>query len=214
MSKLSDFLYEELERRGWSKRELARRAGVSNTQVTDVMNERTNPGADFCIAIARALGESPEAIMRLAEILPPLPSAVAKEREVISLFHRLDEHKQQSAIAMMSGLAGQPAPPAPESEPDPEPDGEGPLASWTQGDETVELLSAATVSDEARAAWRDVGERPADIPPVRWALATLLSRLLDGLPPEDVDAVFAEMKRIRARLGGNTGAEPSAEENG
>ena len=73
MTKLSDYLNTELRRRQWSMRELARRAGVSASQVSDVVGERTKPGADFCIAVAKALGDPPDYLLRLAGILPSLP---------------------------------------------------------------------------------------------------------------------------------------------
>jgi transcriptional regulator with XRE-family HTH domain len=106
MSKLSDYLNTEIEDRGWSKRELARRADVSSTQVTDVMNDRTNAGADFCVAVARALGEPPEDILRLAGILPPLPPAVQEEREIVRLVRSIGDQTRQTVMTMLRALAG------------------------------------------------------------------------------------------------------------
>lgn len=64
----------ELTDRGWSHRELARRAGVSQTAVSGTLSGERNPGADFCIKLAKAFDETPERLLRLAGILPPLPA--------------------------------------------------------------------------------------------------------------------------------------------
>lgn len=105
MNILSDFLNTQLEQRGWSKRELGRRAGISSTQVADVISGRSNPGADFCISIARALGEPPEHILRLAGILPPLPPSVAGERETLTYFRHLDERLRPAILATLRNLS-------------------------------------------------------------------------------------------------------------
>jgi len=106
MSKLSDYLNTQIIDRGWSKSELARRAGVSISQTTDVLNERANPGAEFCIAVARALGNPPEEMLRLGGILPPLPPTVADEHEAIDLFRRLSAELRQAIINTMRNLRG------------------------------------------------------------------------------------------------------------
>jgi transcriptional regulator with XRE-family HTH domain len=109
MSKLSDFLNDEIKERGWSKRELARRSGVSSAQITDVMNERAKAGAEFCVSVARALGEQPEDMLRLAGILPPLPPAVREEREFVRLFRTFDPQAREVILATLRCLLGLPS---------------------------------------------------------------------------------------------------------
>lgn len=70
---LSGWLSKKLEQRGWSHSELARRASVSQAAVSGTISGDRKAGADFCIKVAQALGESPEKVLRLAEILPPIP---------------------------------------------------------------------------------------------------------------------------------------------
>jgi transcriptional regulator with XRE-family HTH domain len=106
MSKLSDFLNDEIEERGWSKRELARRSGISSAQVTDVMNERAQAGAEFCVSVARALGEDPEDMLRLAGILPPLPPAVREEGEALRLFRSFDPQAREVILVTLRCLLG------------------------------------------------------------------------------------------------------------
>jgi transcriptional regulator with XRE-family HTH domain len=125
MSKLSDFLNDEIEDRGWSKRELARRSGISSAQVTDVMNERAKAGAEFCVSVARALGEEPEDMLRLAGILPPLPPAVKEEREAVRLFRRFDPPARGMILTTLRCLLGLPSAPSRALEERPQPDAEG-----------------------------------------------------------------------------------------
>lgn len=67
---LRAWISQEKDRRGWSYRELARRAGISQSLVSRTVSGEVPPSADFCIRIAQALGEAPEKVLRLAGILP------------------------------------------------------------------------------------------------------------------------------------------------
>lgn len=65
-----NWLNEQLSERGWSQRELARRARLSHTSIARVVDGSRNPSADFVASVARALGERPESLFRLAGLLP------------------------------------------------------------------------------------------------------------------------------------------------
>ena len=52
----TDWLREEIKKRGWDQAELARRSGVSTGTVSRIMTGGRNAGPDFCIGIAKALG--------------------------------------------------------------------------------------------------------------------------------------------------------------
>ena len=68
------WLANEIKTRGWSHRELARRAGLSQTAVSTVLSSQRQPGWEFCEKVARALGETPEHVFRRAGLLPALPA--------------------------------------------------------------------------------------------------------------------------------------------
>lgn len=104
MSKLSDFLHTEIEQRGWSKSELARRANISDAQVGDVMNENRNPGLKTCTGLARALDVLPEKIFRLAGLFPPLPASIEEENEAMTLFRQLSEEARRVVVTTMRSL--------------------------------------------------------------------------------------------------------------
>jgi transcriptional regulator with XRE-family HTH domain len=70
-NELRAWISQEVDRRGWSYRELARRSGVSHTLVSRMLSGDMPPSADFCIKVAQALEEPPEKLLRLAGILPP-----------------------------------------------------------------------------------------------------------------------------------------------
>ena len=69
-NKLIAFITKELDDRGWSHRELARRAGVSQSAVSATLAAQRKPGADFCVKIAKGFSEPPEKLLRLAGVLP------------------------------------------------------------------------------------------------------------------------------------------------
>lgn len=64
------WLAEELQNRGWSQSEAARRGGISASMINAIMNRQTNPGLDFCKGIARAFGLPLDEVFRRAGILP------------------------------------------------------------------------------------------------------------------------------------------------
>jgi transcriptional regulator with XRE-family HTH domain len=104
--KLTTWLAAQIEERGWTIRELGRRAGVSHTAVARAVSGESTPNADTCIGLARALGAEPEWVLRLAGRLPPLPPEVANERELISLYRSLPPDRREAALDAIRGLAG------------------------------------------------------------------------------------------------------------
>lgn len=70
MDKFIRWLNGEMNRRGWSQRELGRRAGMSGANVSLVLSGQQAVTYDFIAAVARALGERPEPLFRLAGLLP------------------------------------------------------------------------------------------------------------------------------------------------
>lgn len=64
------WLAVQLEERGWSNRELARRAGVSHTAMNDAVSGQGAITAKFCRKIGRALQVPLEDVMRRAGLLP------------------------------------------------------------------------------------------------------------------------------------------------
>jgi len=111
-SNFVDWLTTEVERRGWNNSELARRAGVGHSTVSQVLSLQQNPGLGFCIGVARAFDIPPEDVLRLAGLLPPLPPAVKEEREIVRLIRSIGVQAREVVMAQLRALAGVPPAPA------------------------------------------------------------------------------------------------------
>lgn len=68
------WLAQELEQRGWTMGELARRCNVSHPAISRVVSGQHTPGVELCCAIANALEMPEEKILRLVGHLSPLPT--------------------------------------------------------------------------------------------------------------------------------------------
>jgi transcriptional regulator with XRE-family HTH domain len=101
------WLMEEMTTNGWTNSELARRAGVVPSTVSMVLSRRQRPGLEFCVGIARALHVPPEEVLRLAGLLPPLPSTVEEEEEIIAILRSLPANIRAVVLLEMRGLKEQ-----------------------------------------------------------------------------------------------------------
>jgi hypothetical protein len=86
---------------------------VPDATIHHILNGNRRAGPEVCNALARALGQSPERIFRLAGLLPPLPPAVEEEREAMSILRRLPPDLREAAMRMLRGLRPGAAPSSP-----------------------------------------------------------------------------------------------------
>lgn len=99
------WLNEEMDARGWKGAELARRAGLDPSSVTNVLNTMRRPGIEFCTGIGRAFGLPPEQVLRRAGLLPAVPDDY-EEREIVNqVLGRLSWSARQVVVSMIRGLA-------------------------------------------------------------------------------------------------------------
>ena len=103
-SKLSTWLNEEIRTRGWSERELARRAELSHTAVNNALTGQFRTRLDTYKGIARAFGMPLDEVLRCAGELPPRARPVEEEEEMIDLFRSLPRVKREAALHMIRGL--------------------------------------------------------------------------------------------------------------
>ena len=101
---LSTWLNTELRERGWTERELARRAGLSHTAINNALSGQYKTRLDTYRGIAHAFEMSLEAVFRAAGVLPPLLPPVAEEEEMIALFRGLPPTQRPAALYMLRGL--------------------------------------------------------------------------------------------------------------
>jgi transcriptional regulator with XRE-family HTH domain len=69
-----EWIKHEIEKRGWTMSELARRCEVSHPAISRVVNGERGAGPDLCRAIARAFEMPEEHVFRMAGLLSQLPS--------------------------------------------------------------------------------------------------------------------------------------------
>ena len=89
MKELVQWIYEQLNRQGWSQRELARRAGISTGALSMVIKEQRGAGPDFCNAVARAFGVPPESVFRMAGLLDEVDIDKQQTEELLHYFKQL-----------------------------------------------------------------------------------------------------------------------------
>lgn len=93
MQRLREFINNEIDEKGWTVTELARRAELAQPTVGDVLNGKTNPGLRFYIGMARALQVSVDHLLRLAG---DLPANVVSPEDELTLAELLDVAKRLS----------------------------------------------------------------------------------------------------------------------
>lgn len=103
---LVGWLAEEIERRGWSMRELARRAGLSHATVSQVLSGQQAPTWGFCAAIAGPLDEPVDELFIRAGLKRRPPAPVQEEHEVVAIVRGLPADVRAWLMVMLRGLAG------------------------------------------------------------------------------------------------------------
>lgn len=91
-----DWLNEELSKRDWSMRELARRANVSPSTINHVMAGRRNPGTVLCNGLAQAFNMSPESVLKKAGLIPNNSHNNTERmtiREIWSILRQMDDNQ-------------------------------------------------------------------------------------------------------------------------
>jgi transcriptional regulator with XRE-family HTH domain len=73
------WLAKEMEKRGWTQTELARRAGIVPSYMSMVMTGLKRPSTGACVKVATALGMSPERVLRIGGYLPPVTEERLRE---------------------------------------------------------------------------------------------------------------------------------------
>lgn len=102
------WLVEELDDRGWSQRELARRAGISAASVNQILGEQREPSPDFCISLASAFRLPAEFILRKAGHLPPGPKEETDPRiratveQLLTIWNRIKHLDPDSLDALLN----------------------------------------------------------------------------------------------------------------
>lgn len=102
---LASWLSEQLNQRGWSARELARRAGVSHTAVVRAANGQSVPGWQICLKLAQALGVPDDIVLDLAGYRAnPLAAEHGTRERVLQILDVLNEDDQNLLLTFAERL--------------------------------------------------------------------------------------------------------------
>lgn len=105
--KFVDWLLGEIAERKISHRELARRAGISHTAISNVLSGYRDPTWDFCAAIAKPLDKQPIEVFRIVGLLPPSAGRVDElsqdELEWLEVYRSLDADQRKTIFGVVAG---------------------------------------------------------------------------------------------------------------
>jgi transcriptional regulator with XRE-family HTH domain len=98
----SDWLLEEMSKRGWSQADLARASGLHRQSISDYVNRRrTNPEPDALIAIANGLSISPVTAFRHAGLLPAEGGEKITKEDWKHMLQQLTPEEQEEIYSIM-----------------------------------------------------------------------------------------------------------------
>lgn len=95
------WLQSQMDDKGWSQKELARRSGISQPLISLIISGNRQPSWDACAALASALGTSPVEVFVMAELLP---NGNGKIEWIRDLAARLPTDKQEDALWYIKAL--------------------------------------------------------------------------------------------------------------
>lgn len=98
MNSFSVWLQGRIDEKGWSKSELARRAGISPTAVSDMLSGRRSVGTSNATAIAKAFNIPTDEVLRAAGILPPKPTKTELIERILNLVEGLPSDEKQDVM--------------------------------------------------------------------------------------------------------------------
>ena len=104
-SNFANWLLGEIGRRGWTRRELAKQSGLSESSVYMILNGQRGASLEFCVGVAQALEIRPEVVLQQAGLLPPAPPEVAEEAGLLAAFRRLSGQMRQAMVETIQNLA-------------------------------------------------------------------------------------------------------------
>lgn len=97
----SQWVLAQLEDREWSRADLANRAGLSRTAISDVITGKANPGFKLCVAIGNALELPAESVFRVAGLLPENPDIDEDIELILHEVAKLPKRDQEEVLAFI-----------------------------------------------------------------------------------------------------------------
>ena len=101
----SEWIVDELEQRGWSRSEAARRGDISPSMFDKVINGYAKPGKKFLDGIALAFELPQTVVYRRAGMLEPAPDKTELIEQILHETEDIPEIDQQEAAAAIEQSA-------------------------------------------------------------------------------------------------------------
>ncbi len=99
MDDFGRWVTRQLQERGWTRSEAARRGGISPSMMDKVIGGFANPGLDFCRGLALAFNLPVETVLRQAGILSS-KEQVPGEEDLLTYYRALPERGRRLVLAL------------------------------------------------------------------------------------------------------------------
>lgn len=94
----STWLLHELNRRGWSQADLARKAYMTTSTVSNLLNGRRQVGLGTANSLAKAFRVPVPEILSVAGLIPKIPESTAEEEQLLYLFRQMNEDQRRDLL--------------------------------------------------------------------------------------------------------------------
>lgn len=93
-----EWIDSELEAREWTRADLARKAGITESSLSLIYSGGRSPGKKTCDGIAKAFRLPPDQVYRIAGILPMKPNNDETVTEIVHIYHLLNEDNKDDLL--------------------------------------------------------------------------------------------------------------------
>src|SRR5919197_1715731 len=100
MSDMVAWLKDEMQRRRWKPADLARESGITNAQVSRILNREQDAGRQACRAIAAAFEVPAYEVFVHAGLLPPQLARTAMIERIVKMLQELPEEDQEELFEL------------------------------------------------------------------------------------------------------------------
>lgn len=101
----SEWINQELNKRGWNQSELARRADISRGTLANIMNGNRGIGPETCTAIAEAMDLPAIEVFRAAGLLPQATGITPLQERALYYLSQLLPEDQERVMLYLEVLA-------------------------------------------------------------------------------------------------------------
>jgi transcriptional regulator with XRE-family HTH domain len=98
--RLIEYILEYLDRQNLSQAELARRADISPSQLSKILNRTSAPGREACEGLAHALKLPPDQVMQMAGLLPKRDARSTLIDRIVHLVEQMPPEEQERFVSL------------------------------------------------------------------------------------------------------------------